>query len=94
MKSIAIIVKDNQNPVSKTQMEKIRRTVKKEFPDRRLKMYDADNVERDDENGWPIVTEDDTMIFDTYDVNYHVCATFENFGSSIEPKMAWNIPLN
>ena len=90
---IALVICPNQNDVSKSGIDKIRRTVKKDFPKSSLKIY-ANEKAVFDENGFPDVKEDEFIVFETRDVNYIISATLELNRSTVYGHNCWNIQLN
>jgi hypothetical protein len=97
MKSIALVILPNQNEVSKSEIERIRRAVKRDFPESRLKIYandDAENLDRTKYQGFPDVNEDDVMVFETSDSNYSISASLQQNYSTISSANTWHIQLN
>ena len=80
MKNLALIISANQNEVSKNEIEKIRKEVKKENPDYRIKVIAN---ERLDDAEIEANKCDDTIIFHTSDVNNDVWAEFVEFASTV-----------
>jgi len=93
---IALVIFPNQNEVSKSEIEKIRRTVKKDFPDASLKVYANEAAENsiDSETGFPDVNEDQFMVFETSDVNYSISASLDQNRSTVSGENCWHIQLN
>ena len=73
MKTLNIIVHRNQNEVNKSEAEKIRRKVKKHFPEYRLKMYINEGRE------YAEALDGNKITFATSDKNYRVEAFIINF---------------
>lgn len=75
---IAIVIRQNQNEVNKSEIEKIRRAVKSAHPGCSTKIYANENVENVEfSHGIPVVKESEVMFFSTHDVNGKVWATLE-----------------
>lgn len=93
---IALVIFPNQNDVSKSSIEKIRRMVKKDFPTASLKIYANDTAEDliDRQTGIPDVNEDEIMVFETSDVNYVISARLDPNRSTVSGDNCWNIQLN
>lgn len=93
---IALVIFPNQNEVSKSEIEKIRRTVKKDFPAASLKVYANETAKSliDRETGFPDVNEDQFMVFETFDVNYSISARLDQGRSTLSGDNCWYIQLN
>jgi hypothetical protein len=80
MKTLALIITANQNEVSKKEIEKIRKVIKKEFPDYRLKVianYDREESEK-------LASKcDQQIVFNTKDINYKIWAEYVDFVSTL-----------
>jgi hypothetical protein len=93
---IALVIFPNQNEVSKSEIEKIRRTVKKDFPAASLNVYANEKAESliDRETGFPDVKEDQFMVFETTDVNNSIVARIDQNRSTLSGDNCWYIQLN
>jgi len=93
---IALVIFPNQNEVSKSEIEKIRRAAKKDFPAASLKVYANEAAENliDRKTGLPDVNEDQFMVFETSDVNYSVSARLDQSRSTVSGDNCWHIQLN
>lgn len=78
---IAVIVFANQNPVSKREAERIRRAVKKEYPDYSLRVIANETPEMAEAKA---AKYDYVIAFDTHDINYDVWASFNPFLSTLD----------
>ncbi len=92
---ITAIVLPNQNQISKSESEKIRRAIKKDFPEAQVKIRTNERAEKILERGVP---EGHYMVFEThdvnYDVNYDVWASLDCHRSSIEGRNTHVVALN
>ena len=82
MSVIALCILSNQNEVSQKEAEKIRRAVKKAFPESRLKVVIDPKFDR--QTGFPEVEEENFVMFRTYDVNCSIWAEYDRHVSSVQ----------
>ena len=80
MKTLAVIVIKNQNEINPKEKEKIRRAVKKEFQNFKIKMIVNEHWSDAEE----IADEcDHHLTFRTYDVNCHIWAVYQREESTL-----------
>ena len=82
--ALAVIIFPNQNEVSTSEIAKIRRTVKKSFPEYRLRVYANEKAYLCiEEQGISFPKEARQIIFTTSDVNGEVGAAVDHQNSTV-----------
>ena len=80
--TIGIVIMKNQNYVTKSEIEKIRRAVTAEFPGRRTKVFANDHI---DYMLSKVPSSYERIVYRTYDVNYEVWAEVHPYLSELHP---------